>query len=97
MNMYCFTNRPPALSYWFCNVKSQDNAENLKSVQCRGTSYQQESLIPVPFQCLYRQTFQMFSEMLQSLVVKDPHLENFDIIFKVNRISRENGKLYINW
>ncbi|XP_024414962.2 protein MROH8 [Desmodus rotundus] len=33
-------------------------------------------------ECLYRQTFQMFSEMLQSLVVKDPHLENFDIIFK---------------
>ncbi|XP_054429758.1 protein MROH8 [Pteronotus mesoamericanus] len=33
-------------------------------------------------ECLYRQTFQVFSEMLQSLVVKDPHLENFDIIFK---------------
>ncbi|KAF6088336.1 hypothetical protein HJG60_008186 [Phyllostomus discolor] len=33
-------------------------------------------------ECLYRQTFQMFSEMLQSLVVKDPHLANFDIIFK---------------
>ncbi|XP_037020276.2 protein MROH8 [Artibeus jamaicensis] len=33
-------------------------------------------------ECLYRQTFQMFSEMLQSLVVKDPYLENFDIIFK---------------
>ncbi|KAM5305510.1 protein MROH8 [Glossophaga mutica] len=33
-------------------------------------------------ECLYRQMFQMFSEMLQSLVVKDPHLENFDIIFK---------------
>nr|KAF6471573.1 hypothetical protein HJG59_010960 [Molossus molossus] len=31
---------------------------------------------------LYRQTFQVFSEMLQSLVVKDPHLENFDIILK---------------
>ncbi|XP_050006949.1 protein MROH8 [Alexandromys fortis] len=33
-------------------------------------------------QCLYRQTFQAFSMMLQSLVVKDPHLENFDNIFK---------------
>nr|KAF6358490.1 hypothetical protein mPipKuh1_010317 [Pipistrellus kuhlii] len=33
-------------------------------------------------ECLYRQTFQVFSEMLQSLVVKDPHLENFDIILK---------------
>ncbi|XP_072592011.1 protein MROH8 isoform X13 [Vulpes vulpes] len=32
--------------------------------------------------CLYRQTFQAFSEMLQSLVVKDPHLENLDTIFK---------------
>ncbi|XP_008069505.1 protein MROH8, partial [Carlito syrichta] len=31
---------------------------------------------------LYRQTFQAFCEMLQSLVVKDPHLENLDIIFK---------------
>ncbi|XP_038289709.1 protein MROH8 isoform X14 [Canis lupus familiaris] len=29
-----------------------------------------------------RQTFQAFSEMLQSLVVKDPHLENLDTIFK---------------
>ncbi|ERE71722.1 HEAT repeat-containing protein 8 [Cricetulus griseus] len=29
-----------------------------------------------------RQTFQAFSVMLQSLVVKDPHLENFDSIFK---------------
>uniref|UniRef100_A0A452TAU4 Maestro heat like repeat family member 8 n=1 Tax=Ursus maritimus TaxID=29073 RepID=A0A452TAU4_URSMA len=37
---------------------------------------------PVPFQCLYRQTFQAFSEMLQSFVVKDPHLENLDTIFK---------------
>lgn len=57
------------------------------------------SLIPVPFQCLYRQTFQVFSEMLQSLVVKDSHLENFDIILKVNRISGENGKVnsYIKW
>ncbi|KAM6147843.1 protein MROH8 [Erethizon dorsatum] len=33
-------------------------------------------------ECLYRQTFQAFSEMLQSLVVKDPHLEKFDAIFK---------------
>ncbi|XP_040588962.1 protein MROH8 isoform X1 [Mesocricetus auratus] len=33
-------------------------------------------------ECLYRQTFQAFSVMLQSLVVKDPHLENFDNIFK---------------
>ncbi|XP_072592012.1 protein MROH8 isoform X14 [Vulpes vulpes] len=33
-------------------------------------------------ECLYRQTFQAFSEMLQSLVVKDPHLENLDTIFK---------------
>nr|XP_048296842.1 protein MROH8 isoform X2 [Myodes glareolus] len=33
-------------------------------------------------QCLYRQMFQAFSVMLQSLVVKDPHLENFDNIFK---------------
>ncbi|KAM7326991.1 hypothetical protein ACRRTK_013358 [Alexandromys fortis] len=33
-------------------------------------------------ECLYRQTFQAFSMMLQSLVVKDPHLENFDNIFK---------------
>uniref|UniRef100_A0A673UMS3 Maestro heat like repeat family member 8 n=1 Tax=Suricata suricatta TaxID=37032 RepID=A0A673UMS3_SURSU len=31
---------------------------------------------------LYRQTFQAFSEMLQSLVVKDAHLENLDTIFK---------------
>lgn len=48
---------------------------------------------PMPIQCLYRQTFQVFSEMLQSLVVKDPHLENFDIVLKVNRISGENGKV----
>ncbi|KAM9059330.1 LOW QUALITY PROTEIN: protein MROH8 [Megaptera novaeangliae] len=33
-------------------------------------------------ECLYRQTFQAFSEMLQSLVIKDPHLKNLDIIFK---------------
>uniref|UniRef100_A0A452TAR4 Maestro heat like repeat family member 8 n=1 Tax=Ursus maritimus TaxID=29073 RepID=A0A452TAR4_URSMA len=33
-------------------------------------------------ECLYRQTFQAFSEMLQSFVVKDPHLENLDTIFK---------------
>ncbi|XP_021102523.1 protein MROH8-like, partial [Heterocephalus glaber] len=33
-------------------------------------------------ECLYRQTFQAFCEMLQSLVVKDPHLEKFDAIFK---------------
>ncbi|XP_070328704.1 protein MROH8 isoform X2 [Odocoileus virginianus] len=33
-------------------------------------------------QCLYRQTFQAFVEMLQSLVIKDRHLENLDIIFK---------------
>ncbi|XP_047396537.1 protein MROH8 isoform X2 [Sciurus carolinensis] len=33
-------------------------------------------------ECLYRQTFQAFSEMLQSLVVKDPHLENLDTIFQ---------------
>ncbi|XP_040837432.1 protein MROH8 isoform X2 [Ochotona curzoniae] len=32
---------------------------------------------------LYRQTFQAFLEMLQSLVVKDPHLENLDAIVKV--------------
>ncbi|XP_031228403.1 protein MROH8 isoform X2 [Mastomys coucha] len=31
---------------------------------------------------LYRETFQAFSVMLQSLVVKDPHLEFFDNIFK---------------
>ncbi|XP_012782639.2 protein MROH8 isoform X3 [Ochotona princeps] len=31
---------------------------------------------------LYRQTFQAFLEMLQSLVVKDPHLENLDAIVK---------------
>ncbi|XP_063659001.1 protein MROH8 isoform X6 [Pan troglodytes] len=30
-----------------------------------------------------RQTFQAFSEMLQSLVVKDPHLENLDTIIKL--------------
>lgn len=33
-------------------------------------------------ECLYRQTFQAFCEMLQSLVVKDPHLENLDTILK---------------
>ncbi|XP_050999621.1 protein MROH8 [Acomys russatus] len=33
-------------------------------------------------ECLYRQTFQAFSVMLQSQVLKDPHLENFDSIFK---------------
>lgn len=33
-------------------------------------------------ECLYRQTFQAFSEMLQSLIMKDPHLEKFDAIFK---------------
>ncbi|KAG8517851.1 Protein MROH8, partial [Galemys pyrenaicus] len=37
---------------------------------------------PYSSECLYRQTFQAFSEMLQSLVVKDPHLENFDTILK---------------
>ncbi|XP_077025362.1 protein MROH8 isoform X2 [Tamandua tetradactyla] len=44
----------------------------------------QEIMPSVPYksECLYRQTFQAFSEMLQSLVVKDPHLENLDIIFK---------------
>ena len=46
---------------------------------------------PVPLQCLYRQTFQAFVEMLQSLVIKDRHLENLDIVFKVNRILGENG------
>ena len=46
---------------------------------------------PVPLQYLYRQTFQAFVEMLQSLVIKDQHLENLDIIFKVNKISGENG------
>ncbi|OWK03257.1 hypothetical protein Celaphus_00007961, partial [Cervus elaphus hippelaphus] len=30
----------------------------------------------------FRQTFQAFVEMLQSLVIKDRHLENLDIIFK---------------
>ncbi|XP_074262600.1 protein MROH8 isoform X2 [Saimiri boliviensis] len=34
-------------------------------------------------ECLYRQTFQAFFEMLQSLVVKDPHLENLDTIIKL--------------
>ncbi|KAM9590171.1 protein MROH8-like [Trichechus inunguis] len=34
-------------------------------------------------ECLYRQTFQAFCEMLQSLVVKDPHLENLDTIFEL--------------
>uniref|UniRef100_A0A2K5SES6 Maestro heat like repeat family member 8 n=1 Tax=Cebus imitator TaxID=2715852 RepID=A0A2K5SES6_CEBIM len=33
-------------------------------------------------ECLYRETFQAFFEMLQSLVVKDPHLENLDTIIK---------------
>lgn len=33
-------------------------------------------------ECLYRQTFHAFSEMLQSLVVKDPYLENLDTIIK---------------
>ncbi|XP_008760649.1 protein MROH8 isoform X2 [Rattus norvegicus] len=33
-------------------------------------------------ECLYRGTFETFSVMLQSLVVKDPHLEIFDSIFK---------------
>ncbi|XP_042550355.1 protein MROH8 [Dipodomys spectabilis] len=33
-------------------------------------------------ECLYRQTFQAFSDMLQSFVMKDPHLEKFDTIFK---------------
>ncbi|XP_042639541.1 protein MROH8 [Orycteropus afer afer] len=33
--------------------------------------------------CLYRQTFQAFYEMLQSLVVRDPHLENLDTIFEL--------------
>nr|XP_005896067.1 PREDICTED: protein MROH8 isoform X2 [Bos mutus] len=32
---------------------------------------------------LYRRTFQAFVEMLQSLVIKDRHLENLDIIFKL--------------
>ncbi|XP_048205082.1 protein MROH8 [Perognathus longimembris pacificus] len=31
---------------------------------------------------LYRQTFQAFSDMLQSFVMKDPHLEKFDTIFQ---------------
>ncbi|XP_017367846.1 protein MROH8 isoform X2 [Cebus imitator] len=34
-------------------------------------------------ECLYRETFQAFFEMLQSLVVKDPHLENLDTIIKL--------------
>lgn len=33
--------------------------------------------------------------MLQSLVVKDPHLENLDTILKVNKISGEDGKLFL--
>ncbi|XP_017174651.1 protein MROH8 isoform X6 [Mus musculus] len=33
-------------------------------------------------ECLYRETFEAFSVMLQSLVIKDPHLEFFDSIFK---------------
>ena len=32
---------------------------------------------------------------LQSLVIKDPHLKNLDIIFKINRISGENRKLFL--
>ncbi|XP_012583812.1 PREDICTED: protein MROH8 [Condylura cristata] len=44
----------------------------------------QEVIASEPYnsECLYRQTLQAFSEMLQSLVVKDPHLENLDTIFK---------------
>uniref|UniRef100_A0A5F8GFM2 Maestro heat like repeat family member 8 n=1 Tax=Monodelphis domestica TaxID=13616 RepID=A0A5F8GFM2_MONDO len=34
------------------------------------------------FQSLYRQTFQAFCEMLQSLVIQDPHLENLDQILE---------------
>ncbi|XP_045151445.1 protein MROH8 [Echinops telfairi] len=34
-------------------------------------------------ECLYRQTFQAFLEMLQSLVIKDPHLENLHVIFEL--------------
>ncbi|XP_021585190.2 protein MROH8 isoform X5 [Ictidomys tridecemlineatus] len=37
---------------------------------------------PYDTECLYRQTFQAFCEMLQILVVKDPHLENLDTIFQ---------------
>ncbi|XP_012514392.1 PREDICTED: protein MROH8 [Propithecus coquereli] len=37
---------------------------------------------PYNSQCLYRLTFQAFFEMLQSLVIKDPQLENLDAILK---------------
>nr|XP_012610416.2 protein MROH8 isoform X2 [Microcebus murinus] len=37
---------------------------------------------PCNLECLYRLTFQAFFEMLQSLVIKDPHLENLDAILK---------------
>ncbi|XP_027625994.1 protein MROH8 [Tupaia chinensis] len=50
----------------------------------RNLSQLQEVMPSGPYnsECLYRQTFQAFSEMLQSLVVKDPHLENLDTIFQ---------------
>ncbi|XP_069352351.1 protein MROH8 [Eulemur rufifrons] len=37
---------------------------------------------PYNSEYLYRLTFQAFFEMLQSLVIKDPHLENLDTILK---------------
>ncbi|XP_013369593.1 PREDICTED: protein MROH8 isoform X2 [Chinchilla lanigera] len=50
----------------------------------RSLTQLEETMAGKPFnpECLYRQTFQAFSEMLQSLVIKDPHLEKFDAIFK---------------
>ncbi|XP_060040028.1 protein MROH8, partial [Erinaceus europaeus] len=62
------------------NSQSQGSKESLEEVRCWRTSRGQSD--PVTFQHLYKQTFQLFSEMLQSLVVKDPHLEKLDIIFK---------------
>ncbi|XP_065778041.1 protein MROH8 isoform X2 [Muntiacus reevesi] len=44
-------------------------------------------------ECRYRQTFQAFVEMLQSLVIKDRHLENLDIIFKLPVRFQRLGKL----
>ncbi|XP_006874797.1 PREDICTED: maestro heat-like repeat-containing protein family member 7 [Chrysochloris asiatica] len=50
------------------------------------TSAQLQEIVPSGAdnsECLYRQTLQAFSEMLQSLVVKDPHMENLNAIFEL--------------
>lgn len=77
--------------------KVEDNKESLTSVQCWGTSQGggRSSLTLCLCTVSTGRRFRRSLRWLQSLVIKDPHLKNLDIIFKVNRISGENRKLLL--